>query len=92
MREYSPGPHSLLTKHDEVVYFNMKLLTEEQMIAKCKEFDRHIKEARRAAQYSLTLEEKLICIGQAKTLQEQKLKFKADWIKANFNDKVERPR
>lgn len=36
------------------------------------EFNRQIKEAKRAAHYALTLDEKLNCISQVKRLGEQK--------------------
>lgn len=54
-----------------------------QMIERCREFDRQIKEAHGAACYALTLDEKLDCITRGNTLKEQRREFRKKWIAAN---------
>jgi hypothetical protein len=51
-------------------------MNSQERLQKSKEFDRQIREARRAAHYSLSVEEKLSHIARAKTLQAQKEAFR----------------
>lgn len=51
---------------------------------KVKEFDREIKEAKNAACYALTLDEKLNEIKRVKTLESQRLEFRKKWIISEF--------
>lgn len=49
-----------------------------------KELDRQIKEAKRAATYALTLDEKLDCIRRVKSLEKQRLEFRNQEILRKF--------
>lgn len=49
-----------------------------------KELDRQIKEAKRAASYALTLDEKLDCIRQVKSLEKQRLEIRNQEILRTF--------
>ena len=62
----------------------MVAVNAKQMTNQCKEFDRQIKELKRAAAYALTLDDKLDLINQTKTLQTQRLNFRRKWIVENF--------
>lgn len=54
--------------------------------SKSKEFDRQIKEAKQAASYALTLDEKLGLIKRVRELEEQKRQFRKDYILKNFEE------
>jgi hypothetical protein len=47
---------------------------------KLKEFDRQIREARNAAIYALTLDEKLDAMNQAKAMAQQKVEFRKHFL------------
>lgn len=49
-----------------------------------KELDRQIKEAKRAATYALSLDEKVDLIRQVKSLEEQRLKIRKQEILGTF--------
>lgn len=54
--------------------------------SKSKEFDRQIKEAKQAASYALTLDEKLGLIKRVRELEEQKRQFRKEYILKNFEE------
>lgn len=61
-------------------------MNDKTYISKSKEFDRQIKEAKQAASYALTLDEKLGLIKRVRELEEQKRQFRKDYILKNFEE------
>lgn len=61
-------------------------MNDKTYISKSKEFDRQIKEAKQAASYALTLDEKLGLIKRVRELEEQKRQFRKEYILKNFEE------
>ena len=61
-------------------------MNDKTYISKSKEFDRQINEAKQAASYALTLDEKLGLIKRVRELEEQKRQFRKDYILKNFEE------
>lgn len=56
-----------------------------------REFDRQIKEAKNAAKYALTLDEKLDYIQRVRTLEKQRLEFRKQEILNGFSSENTQP-